>query len=94
MFVIWQNEKPRVITDHSGSGSGLNDGIRREEAKVRYDDMRSFGQCLHDARQANPGVPLFIFKDDVVTAFLNLPAHPIWQLRQIVLVDGRLYIVR
>jgi hypothetical protein len=94
MFVIWQNEKPRVITDHSGSGSRLNDGIRREEAKVRYDDMRSFGQCLHDACQSNPGVPLVIFKDDVATAFLNLPAHPIWQLRQVVLVDGRLYIVR
>jgi hypothetical protein len=94
MFVIWQNEKPRIITDHSGSGSGLNDGIRREEAKVRYDDMRSFGQCLHDARLSNPGVPPVLFKDDVATAFLNLPAHPIWQLRQVVMVDGRLYIVR
>jgi hypothetical protein len=55
--------------------------------------MRSFGQCLHDARRSNPGIPLVLFKDDVATASLNLPAHPIWQLRQVVMVDGRLYIV-
>jgi hypothetical protein len=92
MFVIWRNEKPRVVTDHSGSG--INAGIDRTDAKVRYDDMHDFGQCLHDARAANPGRRLVVFKDDVASAFLNLPAHPIWQLRQTVTVDGKLYIVR
>ncbi|KAH6887388.1 hypothetical protein BKA70DRAFT_1029754, partial [Coprinopsis sp. MPI-PUGE-AT-0042] len=41
LFVVWQKTKGRVITDHSPSG--LNDGIPREDAKVRYDDMRTFG---------------------------------------------------
>ncbi|KAF9535314.1 hypothetical protein CPB83DRAFT_728501, partial [Crepidotus variabilis] len=41
MFVVWQKGKPRVITDHSASG--INDGIPREEARVIYDDMRTFG---------------------------------------------------
>lgn len=92
MFVIWQNGKPRVVTDHSASG--LNDGIPREESKVRYDDMRDFGQCLHDARNVNPSHPLTLYKSDVASAFLNLPAHPIWQLRQVVNVEGHLHIVR
>jgi hypothetical protein len=92
MFVVWQNEKPRVITDHSRSG--INDGIPRAEAKVRYDDMRTFGQTLHDARAANPGKRLVTFKSDVSSAFLNLPAHPIFQLRQVVKIEGKLYIVR
>lgn len=92
MFVIWQQGKPRVVTDHSASG--LNDGIPREEARVKYDDMRSFGQTLHDAKEANPHRRLITFKSDVATAFLNLPAHPLWQLRQVVVVDGRLHIVR
>jgi hypothetical protein len=92
MFVVWQNGKPRVVTDHSASG--LNDGIPREEARVKYDDMRSFGQALHNAKLSSPGRRIVTFKSDVASAFLNLPAHPLWQLRQIVSVEGRLYIVR
>jgi hypothetical protein len=92
MFVIWQNGKPRVVTDHKSSG--LNDFIPRSEAHVKYDDMHPFGQTLRQARAENPGRRLILFKSDVASAFLNLPAHPIWQLRQIVTVDGHLYIVR
>ncbi|KAF8230611.1 hypothetical protein L208DRAFT_1474753, partial [Tricholoma matsutake] len=91
MFVVWHNQKPCVVTDHSASG--LNNGIPRSEAKVRYDDMHPFGQTLHDARAANPHQCIITFKSDVSSAFLNLPAHPIWQLRQVVVVDGVFYIV-
>jgi len=66
--------KPRVVTDHSASE--LNAEISREDAKVRYDDMRwTFGQSLHDTRLANVGRQLILYKDDVASAFLNLPAH-------------------
>ncbi|KAI0692780.1 hypothetical protein BC835DRAFT_1225829, partial [Cytidiella melzeri] len=44
MFVVWQNNKPRVITDHTASG--LNDSISREQSHVRYDNMQDFGQSL------------------------------------------------
>jgi hypothetical protein len=92
LFVVWQNEKPRVVNDHAASG--LNSGIPREEAKVRYDDMHSFGQSMNNALRSNPDRRLVTFKDDVAKAFLNLPAHPIWQLRQFVRVEGKLYIIR
>ncbi|CAA7268094.1 unnamed protein product [Cyclocybe aegerita] len=91
MFVAWQKEKPHVITDHSASG--LNDGIPRTEAKVHYDDMRIFGQILFNARCQHHGQRLVMWKSDIASAFLNLPAHPLWQLRQIVVVDGKFYIV-
>lgn len=90
MFVVRHSDKPHIVTDHSGLG--INDGILREDAKVRYDDMRDFGQAMHDACHSNPGHHLIVFKDDVTSAFLNLPAHPIWQLQQIVTVDGKMYI--
>jgi hypothetical protein len=32
VFVVWQNDKPRVVTDHSRSE--INDGIPRSEAMV------------------------------------------------------------
>ncbi|KAF7371914.1 DNA RNA polymerase [Mycena venus] len=92
MFVVWQKEKPRIITDHKSSG--LNDGIPKAEGHVRYDDMHDFGQGLHDARVANPGRNIVLFKSDVQGAFLNLPAHPLWQPHQVVKVDDSLHIVR
>jgi hypothetical protein len=90
-FVVWQNEKPRVVTDHSRSG--INEGIPQSEGKVKYDDMRTFGQTLHNTHTNNPGKHLVTFKSDVASAFLNLPAHPIFQLRQVVKIEGKLFIV-
>jgi hypothetical protein len=96
MFVVWQQSdeiiKPRIITDQTASG--LNDGIPREDAKVRYDDMRSFGHAMREARRLHPNTPLVLFKDDITGAFPTLPAHPIWQLRQVVQVDSSCHIVR
>lgn len=86
IFVVWQKGKARIVTDHTASG--LNDYIPRSEAKVRYDDMRTFGQAIFEAKRAHPNEDLVTWKSDVSSAFLNLPAHPIYQLRQVVDVDG------
>ena len=91
IFVVWQKGKARVVTDHSASG--LNDYIPRSEAKVHYDDMRTFGQVIFNAKQAHPNETLVTWKSDVSSAFLNLPAHPIYQLRQVVDVKGTLRII-
>ncbi|KAI0692779.1 hypothetical protein BC835DRAFT_1277097 [Cytidiella melzeri] len=56
--------------------------------------MQDFGQSLHNLQHQNPSQHYTLYKLDVASAFLNLPAHPIWQLQQIVVVDGRFYIVR
>ena len=91
IFVVWQKGKARVVTDHTASG--LNDCIPRSEAKVHYDDMRTFGQVIFNAKQAHPHETLVTWKSDVSSAFLNLPAHPIYQLRQVVDVEGTLRVI-
>jgi hypothetical protein len=91
IFVVWQKGKARIVTDHTASG--LNDYIPRSEAKVRYDDMRTFGQAIYNAKRAYPNEDLVTWKSDVSSAFLNLPAHPLYQLRQVVEVDGILRII-
>ena len=70
------------------TASGLNDGIPRAEAKVWYDDMRTFGQAIYNAKRTHPNETLVTWKSDVSSDFLNLPAHPIYQLRQVVNVEG------
>ncbi|KAF6745782.1 hypothetical protein DFP72DRAFT_763733, partial [Ephemerocybe angulata] len=93
LFVVWQKEKARVITDHTASG--LNDGIPREEAKVRYDDMRPFGGAMRAKKEKHQELSdLITFKSDVQSAFLNLAAHPLWQIRQAVEIDRVIHIVR
>ena len=47
MFVEWQKLKSRIITNHVGSR--LNDGIPREDCRVKYDDMHPFGQAMCQA---------------------------------------------
>jgi hypothetical protein len=42
---------------------------------------------------SNGGKQLITFKDDIKGAFPTLPAHPVWQLRQVVKVHGKYYIV-
>ena len=91
MFVAWQKNKPRAITDHSASG--LNDGIPRSEAQVKYDDMHPFSQALYEWLEHNHHHRTVIFKSDIASAFLNLPGHPLWQIQQIVILDGSFYIV-
>ncbi|KIK66985.1 hypothetical protein GYMLUDRAFT_155809 [Collybiopsis luxurians FD-317 M1] len=76
MFVVWQKGKPRIVMDQTRSG--LNDGIPRAERKVKYDDMHTFGQVLHDVLKEHPNEELVLFKSDVSKAFLNLPGHPLW----------------
>ncbi|KAF8806103.1 hypothetical protein BYT27DRAFT_7224460 [Phlegmacium glaucopus] len=57
-------------------------------AKVCYDDMQTFGQVIFNAKQSFPDEPLVTWKSDVALAFLNLLAHPIYQLRQVIDVEG------
>ncbi|THU84075.1 hypothetical protein K435DRAFT_870667 [Dendrothele bispora CBS 962.96] len=40
------------------------------------------------------GLYIVLFKSDVAKAFLNLPAHPVWQIHQAVIVDGHFHLVR
>lgn len=90
MFVVWQKSKALLITN-SHSASGID--IPRSKARVRYDDMHTFGQILYQALQNSNGRRLVV-SESVASAFLNLPAHPLWQLRQNVNADGLLHIVR
>jgi hypothetical protein len=67
--------------------------ISQEDAKVCYDDMHDFGQSLHDVWLANVAHQLILYKTNMASAFLNWPTHPIWQIHQTIVVEGKLYIV-
>jgi hypothetical protein len=93
LFVVWQGSgvslKARVVVDHTGSG--INDGIPRDAARVSYDDMYDFGNSMREVRTLYPDKTLILYKADVKGAFPTLPADSLWQTQQIVCVDSATY---
>jgi hypothetical protein len=55
--------------------------------------MRTFGQAIFNAKRAHPLEDLITWKSDVSSAFPNLSAHPIYQLRQVVDVEETLCLI-
>jgi hypothetical protein len=86
-FVIERKQSKRLVTDHTASG--LNDGISREDAKVRYDTLLDLGRIMrfHHARYPKPRLQGTLWKSDVKGAFRNLPMHPAWQIVQVIRVE-------
>jgi hypothetical protein len=55
--------------------------------------MHTFGQAIFTGKRSHCDQDLVTWKSDVSSAFLNLPAHPIYQLRQVVEVDRSWHII-
>ncbi|KIJ29963.1 hypothetical protein M422DRAFT_268531 [Sphaerobolus stellatus SS14] len=84
----------RLITDQSTGPHALNSFIPRGAAAVQYDNMHDFGKLLRKIH-FQYGQPLaYLFKSDYSEAFRRIPMHVLWQIRQIVTVDGARHIDR
>ncbi|EUC55961.1 hypothetical protein RSOL_147840, partial [Rhizoctonia solani AG-3 Rhs1AP] len=88
------SEKYRLITDQSAGTYALNSFINKEDAKVRYDTLQDLGKALRDLKNKFPNTPLALWKSDVAHAFRTIPMHPLWQIRQVVLVGDTYHVDR
>ncbi|KIJ28301.1 hypothetical protein M422DRAFT_270450 [Sphaerobolus stellatus SS14] len=78
----------RLITDQSAGPHAPNSFIPRDAAAVRYDNMHDFGKLLHKVHSQHGRPPTYLFKSDCSEAFRRIPMHVLWQIRQVVTVDG------
>ena len=77
----------RVITHHSAPhGSSVNDGIDRHEFKISFDTLK---HAVRWIRHFGKGA--LLSKIDIKEAYRILPVHPIDQLLQGMVLDGKLY---
>ncbi|KIK90825.1 hypothetical protein PAXRUDRAFT_662357 [Paxillus rubicundulus Ve08.2h10] len=87
--------KFRLIVDHSAGTHSLNSMIDRDLiAGIKMDGIQSLGRSLLDFRAKHPHEQLVLFKSDVSAAFRRMPVHPLWQLKQVVTVDGNRHVDR
>ncbi|KAI5823363.1 hypothetical protein K523DRAFT_286898 [Schizophyllum commune Tattone D] len=82
------SDKFRLVHDHSAGIHSLNSMIPKEDGKVILDSLHNLGFILRRVRAKHGDVPLVVFKSDVSQAYRRLPMHPLWQIRQTVLIDG------
>ncbi|KIY53833.1 hypothetical protein FISHEDRAFT_32373, partial [Fistulina hepatica ATCC 64428] len=91
---LWAVPKPhsdklRLVVDHSAGAFSLNSMIPKSERSIHLDGLQQFGQALIQARETHADRPLVVWKSDVSHAYRILPMHPLWQIKQTVLVDGK-----
>jgi len=82
------SDKLCLINNHSASMYSLNSWIKKEDGSVQLDNLQDFGTLLQAAWMHQGRPPSYIFKSDVSQAFCHWPMHLLWQIKQVVSIDG------
>ncbi|KIL56347.1 hypothetical protein M378DRAFT_64217, partial [Amanita muscaria Koide BX008] len=89
------SSKLRLVVDHSASDHSLNSMISRDDiAGARLDSIKDLADSLIQFRREHGAVKLVLFKSDVSAAYRRLPMHPLWQVKQIITVEGLRHVDR
>jgi hypothetical protein len=90
-----RSEKLRLVNDHSAGNFSLNSMIAREDVVgAKMDSISDLIGALLRYRRHHPHKTLILFKSDVSAAYRRLPLHPLWQVKQIVTIDGARHVDR
>ena len=86
--------KLRMVVDQSAEPFSQNSMIPKEARVVRMDRLKLLGDALLAARRRHPGRCLIVFKSDILCAYRLIPVHPLWQICQIVTIEGERHVNR
>ena len=84
----------RLINHQSYSNNSLNSMILKESvSRTWMDGIKSLCTVLlHFNQEFSNDVELLIYKYDIIPAYHNFWVHPLWQIKQIVLVGSKRYV--
>ena len=81
----------RLLNDFSAGLFSLNSMVdRREITGYPLDNLSHLGELLLRKRKEKPEVKLVVWKSDVSEAYQICPMHKLWQIKQVVRVNGEL----
>jgi hypothetical protein len=91
-----QSEKLRLVVTHKMGEFSLNSMIPREAiAGARIDTLKNLGDRILSLRRIHgPDARLVVWKSDVSQAYRRLPMHILWQVKQIMTIDGQRHVDR
>ncbi|KAI0374164.1 DNA/RNA polymerase [Pilatotrama ljubarskyi] len=82
------SDKMRFINNHSAGRFSLNSMIDKGLVGMRPDNVQDLARNLLHFRRTAGNVPVWLFKSDISNAYRLLPMHPLWQLKQVVTING------
>ena len=83
------SKKLQMVINQSTGSFSPNSMISKEDVKgFLLNDMRHLGAGLLACHRSKPSQQLVIFKSDVAEAYQLLPMHLLWQIKQMVMIDG------
>ena len=86
--------KFRLINDHSQDPYSPNSMITDTNPVFPLDTIDDLVGVLLTARRKHEHRQLVLWKSDVKSAYRLMPMHPLWQIRQIVTVEGERFVDR
>ncbi|KIY43044.1 hypothetical protein FISHEDRAFT_78901 [Fistulina hepatica ATCC 64428] len=94
---VWVVPKPhsnglRLVVDHSAGEFSLNSMIPKPERSLHLDTLQQLGDALIRTRELHGNRPLVVWKSDVSHAYRILPMHPLWQIKQTVVIDAKRHV--
>jgi hypothetical protein len=90
-----QSNNLRLVNDHSAGDFSLNSMIDRFDiAGARLDTLPNLFKGILRDQDVHGRRILYLFKSDVATAYRRLILHFLWQLKQIVTINGMKHVDR
>lgn len=88
--------KYRLINNQSfGQAFSLNSMVQRADIPTPpLDRLTQLTEWMTVLRKMHPNEKLTIWKSDIAEAYRNIPMHPLWQIKQVVFIDGKGYVDR
>ena len=82
------SDRFRLVVDQSAEPHSQNSMIPKSEASIWLDSMHDLGHILRSVRASHPDQRLVMWKSDVTHAYCLMPMHPLWQIRQVMTING------
>jgi hypothetical protein len=81
-----------MVIDQSADPFSQNSLITKTDGSVQMGTMHDLDRVLHQVWSRHPSTSLVIFKSDVSWAYWLMPMHPLWQINQIMTIDGQCHV--
>jgi hypothetical protein len=78
-----------MVINQTAGPYAPNSMIKKELTKgFPLDNMSHLGDALLNLHQTKPDQTWVVYKSDITEAYQLLPMHPLWQIKQVVTIDG------
>ena len=85
----------RLVNDLSAGPFSLNSMVDHQLVTgYPLDNLSHFGELLLRKRKERPGVRFVAWKSDVSEAYRLCPMHELWQIKQVIRIEGNLVVDR